>query len=105
MSSNAQAVPVSRTAFWVGCILSALPVLMLLMAGGMKLMKGPEVVDGFAKHGYAESLILPIGIVEIACAVIYAFPRTAVLGAILMTGFLGGATATHVRAGEPFFAP
>jgi DoxX-like protein len=71
----------------------------------MKLAKPAPVVEGFVRLGYPESLALGIGIVELACAVIYVIPRTSVLGAILLTGYLGGATATHVRIGEPFFMP
>lgn len=105
MSSATQAVPVSNKMLWAGRILSALPVLALVFSGSLKLMKPAAVLQGFAHLGYQESVILGIGIAEIACALVYAFPRTAVLGAILMTGFLGGATATHVRVGEPFFMP
>ena len=90
---------------WAGHIISALPVLMLLFSGVMKLVKPASVVEGFVRLGYPESLALGIGIVELACVVVYVIPRTSVLGAILLTGYLGGATATHVRIGEPFFAP
>ena len=62
-------------------------------------------MEGFVRLGYPESLTLGIGIVELACAVVYVIPQTSVLGAILLTGYLGGATATHVRIGEPFFMP
>jgi hypothetical protein len=80
-----------------------LPVLMLLMSAGMKFAKGPEVMEGMAKFGYPESTILGIGIAEVACTVLYVIPRTSVFGAILLTGYLGGATATHVRVGDPAF--
>ncbi len=60
---------------------------------------------GVAHYGYPEGALLRITLVEIACALVYAIPRTSILGAILLTGYLGGATATHVRAGEPFFLP
>ncbi len=90
---------------WAGYIMSTLPVLMLLFSGVMKLVKPAPVVEGFAHLGYPESLALGLGIVELACAVVYVIPRTSVLGAILLTGYLGGATATHVRIGEPFFMP
>jgi uncharacterized membrane protein YphA (DoxX/SURF4 family) len=105
MQSATQAVPVSKKLLWTGRIISALPVLLLLFAGSMKLMKPPAVVQGFAHYGYPERLILAIGITELICAVLYAIPRTAVLGAILLTAFMGGATATHVRMGEPFVVP
>jgi DoxX-like protein len=86
---------------WTGRIVSALPAVVLLLSGVMKLTQAPAVVQGLAHFGYPEHLILGIGIVEIACAIVYLIPRTCVLGAILMTGYLGGATAANVRIGEP----
>jgi hypothetical protein len=71
----------------------------------MKLVQPAPVIEGFIRLGYPESLALGIGIVELACAVLYVIPQTSVIGAILLTGYLGGATATHLRIGEPFFAP
>ncbi|MEW6682443.1 MAG: DoxX family protein [Nitrospirota bacterium] len=82
--------------------MTALPVLLLLFSGVMKLLKPAPVVEGFAHLGYPASVALGIGIAELACVVLYVIPRTAVLGAILLTGYLGGATASHVRVGEPF---
>ena len=105
MQSDTHTVFVSKKMLWAGCIISVLPVLMLLFSGVMKLMKPPSVVEGFVRLGYPEGLALGIGVVELACAALYVIPRTSVLGAILLTGYLGGATATHVRIGEPFFAP
>jgi len=105
MRSDTQTAHVSKKMLWAGRILSALPVLMLLFSGVMKLMKPVSVLEGFVGLGYPESLAVGVGIVEIACAVLYVIPRTSVLGAILLTGYLGGATATHVRIGEPFFIP
>jgi hypothetical protein len=90
---------------WAGYILSALPVLMLFFSGVMKLVQPAPVIEGFIRLGYPENLALGIGIVELVCAVLYVVPRTSVFGAILLTGYLGGATATHLRIGEPFFAP
>ena len=105
MTTTFETRPVSKGMLWTGRVISALPALLLLFAGSMKLTKSAQVIEGFSHHGFAEHLIRPIGIVEICCAVIYLIPNTAVLGAILMTAFMGGATATHVRAGEPFYAP
>lgn len=105
VQSATQTAPVSKKMLWAGRIISALPVLLLLMAGTIKLIKPAPVVPGFAHFGYPERLILAIGILELTCAVIYAIPRTAVFGAILLTAFMGGATATHVRIGEPFITP
>lgn len=104
MQSETQTL-VSNKMLWAGRIISALPVLLLLFSGMMKLMKPPSVMEGFVRLGYPESLALGIGIVELACVAIYLVPRTSVLGAILLTGYLGGATATHLRIGEPVFAP
>jgi hypothetical protein len=99
-----QAAPVSKKKLWAGRVMSALPVMMLLFSGIMKLTGIDPVLEGFAKLGYPASLALGIGIVEIACVVIYVIPRTAILGAILLTGYLGGAVATHVRIGDPLFS-
>jgi len=90
---------------WAGYILSALPVLMLVMSATMKFMKPAAVVEGFAHLGLPERLALGLGLLELSCAVIYLIPRTAVLGAILLTGYLGGATLAHLRVGDPFIMP
>lgn len=103
MQVHTQAVAGSRKMLWAGRIVSALPVLMLLFSGTMKLMKPVPVVQGFAHYGYPERLILLIGVLEIASTIVYMIPRTTVLGAILMTGYLGGATATNVRVGDPSY--
>ncbi len=96
----------SRALVWTGRVLSVLPVLLLAMSATMKLTGSPQVVTGLTDHyGYPRSAILGIGLFEIACAALYAIPQTAVFGAILMTGFLGGTIATHIRAGEPFLMP
>lgn len=68
----------------------------------MKLIGGPELEKGFAHLGWPMAVAMPLGIVELLCTVLYLIPATAVLGAILLTGYLGGAIATHVRIGEPF---
>ena len=105
MQADIQTAPVSKKMLWAGWIISILPVLMLLMSGVMKLVKPDFVVDSFRDLGWPESLALCLGILEISCTVVYLIPRTSVLGAILLTGYLGGATATHVRIGEPFYTP
>jgi hypothetical protein len=89
---------------WTGRILSILLVLLLFMGGIMSWMMPPAVREGLRHTGYPETLARTLGSVEIICAVIYVIPRTAMLGAILLTGYFGGAVATHVRIGEPFFA-
>jgi hypothetical protein len=103
MHAATQSAPASRTMLWAGRIISALPVLLLVFSAVMKLLKPAPVVQGFARYGYPESQILLIGILELSCSIIYAIPRTSVLGAILLTGYLGGATATNVRVGDPSF--
>lgn len=106
MSSVVQPAPTSRWMVWTGYVVTAIPVLMLIFSGVMKFLKPPSFVEEFERLGYGENLALIIGILEIGCTIIYLIPRTAVLGAILLTGYLGGATATHVRIGDPsFFAP
>jgi hypothetical protein len=102
MSSDTQTAPASKKMLWAGWIISALPVLMLVVSGVMKLLKPPAVVDGFTKLGWEENLAFGLGILELACTVVYLVPRTSVLGAILLTGYFGGAIATHVRVGDPF---
>jgi hypothetical protein len=102
MESNIQP-PVSRGKLWAGRIMSWLPALFMLVDGVMKLFKPAVVVEATLKLGYPENTILPIGIVLTVCTILYLIPRTAVLGAILLTGYLGGAVATHVRAGEGWF--
>jgi hypothetical protein len=102
--STNQTAPVSNGKVWTGRIMSALPVLFLLMDGVMKLMKPDFVVKATIQLGYRESVIVPLGIVVLVCVILYAIPRTAILGAILLTGYLGGAVATHVRVGDPLFS-
>jgi hypothetical protein len=101
MSATSAARP-SRGLVWTGWVLTALPAALLLFSAVMKLMKPQPVVEGFAHFGVPEHLILPLGIVELACTLVYLVPRTAVLGAILLTGYLGGATFANVRGGDSF---
>ena len=103
MPSDTQPVTVSKWTLWAGWIMSALPALFLLMDGVMKLMKPEIVVKTTVQLGYPESVILGLGIVLLACTVLYLIPRTCILGAILLTGYLGGAVATHVRVEDGVF--
>jgi hypothetical protein len=105
MQTITEPVIISKKALWTGRIISTLPVLMLLMSAIMKFIKPPPVVEGFAHLGLPESLALGLGILEMLCTFVYLIPRTAVLGAILLTGYLGGATVTHLRVGDPFIMP
>src|SRR5581483_2669602 len=94
---------VSKGALWTGRVMGAIPVLMVLVGSVMKLAKTAAVYQGFAQAGFPERLIVPIGIIELICIVTYVIPSTAVLGAILMTGLLGGATVTNLRIGDPTY--
>ena len=95
---------VSKKALWAARIIGGLPALFLLLDGAMKLFKPAFVVDATVKLGYSESTIIPIGIILLVCTILYLIPATTVLGAILLTGYLGGAVATHVRMGEDVFS-
>jgi len=88
---------------WVGRGISVLVSLVFLMSAFMKLKGGAEVMQGMAHLGLPESLILPLAILEVSCVVIYLIPATSILGAILLTGYIGGAICTHWRVGDPFF--
>jgi hypothetical protein len=101
MHAATYAAPVSKARLTAGHIVSAIPVLFLLFDSAIKFTAIDPVVESFAQLGYPVSLALGIGIVELACLVLYVIPRTSVLGAILLTGYLGGAVATHVRVGSP----
>src|SRR5262245_8763522 len=98
---NEQTIAAPKKMLWIGRIMSALPVLLLLSSGVMKLMKPTFVLEGFKYLGLPEHLAIGIGFLELTCTVIYVIPRTAVIGAILLTGYLGGAILTHLRVGEP----
>jgi hypothetical protein len=103
MQSGIQTAPISKKRLWAGRVLSALPALFLLLDGIMKLVKPAVVVEATVQLGYPESVILGLGLVLLACTVLYLIPRTSILGAILLTGYLGGAVATHVRVGDGLF--
>ena len=103
MSAIVERDPVSKGAYWAGYVLGGLPALFLLMDGGMKLGKPSFVVEATTKLGYSENVIVPLGIVLLLSTVLYLVPFTAILGAILLTGYLGGAVATHVRTGAGAF--
>lgn len=89
---------------WTGRVLTGLAVLFLLFDAIGKLMRPAAVVEGTTQLGWPVSVILPLGIVQVVCLILYLYPRTSVLGAIFWTGYLGGAVATHVRIGNPLFS-
>src|ERR1700744_4001050 len=99
MSEN-ESAPRGRGMFWTGVVPSALPSLMLLMASVMTRSHGKEVVEGMAKYGFPPEAINVIGLSALVSVILYIIPQTAVLGAVLMTGYLGGAVCTHVHAAE-----
>jgi hypothetical protein len=103
MQSATQAVPVSKTGLWTGRVISTLVVLLLLLDSFGKFAKPPQVLDAFIHLGLPQNLTTIIGVLLLVCTVAYAIPRTAILGAILLTGYLGGAVAIHLRAGDPAF--
>ena len=87
-----------------GRAISAVPVLFLLFDSVIKLLNIKPVTDSFNQLGYSPSIALAIGILELICLITYLVPRTSVLGAIILTGYLGGAVATHVRVASPLFS-
>ena len=90
---------------WTGRIISGLIVIFMLLDGGGKVARLAPYVKGTVEVGYADSLVVPLGILGLFCTILYAIPQTSIFGAILMTAYFGGATATHVRAGQPFYFP
>jgi hypothetical protein len=104
MPTSTPPAPTPARWLWAGRILSVLPVLFLAFDAVAKLMRLPPVLEACAKLGYSENVAGPLGITLLTCVVLYAVPRTSVLGAILLTGYLGGAVATHVRVGDPLFS-
>ena len=101
--SASTTAPTSKKMVWTGRVVSAIPVLLMLLSAVMKLLKVAAVVQGLPRYGYPESQIVMIGVLELLSCIVYLVPSTAVLGAILMTGYLGGATATNVRVGDPSY--
>jgi hypothetical protein len=102
-SASVAEVRRSRAALWTGRALSGFITLLLALDCAMKLLRNPEALKGTEELGYPASAVLVIGVIQLVCLVAYVIPRTAVLGAVLLTGYLGGAIATHVRVGNPLF--
>jgi len=93
----------NRKTIWAGRALSILVVLPFVISAVMKLIVHPEVVKGMSQLGLPETLIMPLGVIELLCVVVYLVPQTSVLGAILLTGYVGGTIITHLRVGEPVY--
>lgn len=85
---------------WTGRMLTLLAVLPFIPSAFMKLTMNPKVIEGMAHFGFPATLIMTLGILEVLCVVLYLIPVTSILGAILLTGYLGGAICTHLRVGE-----
>ena len=105
MPTIAETAPVSKTARRTGRVLSGLVIVFMLFDGAIKLVPWPIVTETMEKIGYgsSESLARTLGAVTVACTLLYAIPPTSIVGAILLTGYLGGAMASHVRIGSPLF--
>ena len=106
MSTVAQEAPTARPALWLGRVLSGLVIVFLLFDGAIKLVPWPVVTETMDRIGYGsgENLARSLGVITIACTILYAIPPTSILGAILLTGYLGGAMASHLRIGSPVFS-
>jgi hypothetical protein len=94
----------SKKRLLAGRVVSAVPVLFLLADSVMKLLKPAFVVEATIKLGYSETVIVGLGVLLLACTILYTIPRTSIFGAVLLTGYLGGAVATHLRVGDPLFS-
>lgn len=95
----------AKIAVWTGRILSILVAAMMIMSAVMKFVQPPMAVEGTQRLGWTMDSAVELGIIEMASAILFLIPQTAVLGAILLTGYLGGAIATHVRINDPFIMP
>jgi len=105
MQLAAEVASVSKKSIWVGRILSGLALLVFAFTAALGMVNRAAAAQGFAHYGYPAGSMIPIAVAEFVCVILYAIPQTSVLGAILLTGYLGGAISTHVRAGEPFYLP
>lgn len=94
----------SRAAVWAGRVMSGVATLFLLFDSVLKLMRLPPVIEGAKQLGYPTAVVFGLGVVLLVCVLTYAAPRTSTLGAVLLTGYLGGAVATHVRVADPLFS-
>jgi DoxX-like family len=106
MPTIVDTAPVSKPALWSGRLLSGLVIVFLLFDGAVKLVPWPVVTETMDRMGYgsSETLARSLGLITIVCTALYAVPPTSILGAILLTGYLGGAIASHVRIGSPMFS-
>ena len=103
-TASLQQPSISKAALWTSRILTGLIVLFLLFDGITKVMKVPVVLKACAQIGLPENLVAAIGITLLVCTVLYVIPSTSILGAILLTGYLGGAVSIQLRVGNPLFS-
>jgi hypothetical protein len=105
MPTMVETAPVSKPAIWIGRVLSGLVILFLLVDGAIKLVPWPVVTETMDRIGYgsSEALARSLGVITLVCTILYAIPPTSILGAVLLTGYLGGAMASHLRIGSPLF--
>jgi hypothetical protein len=103
MRTHTQTNPPSNAALWGGRVVSGLVILFLLFDGAIKLVPLPMVTEAMDQLGYPANLARALGVLTLICTVLYAIPRTSILGVILLTGLLGGAIATQLRVGSPIF--
>jgi DoxX-like protein len=106
MPTIAETAPVSKPALWMGRVLSGLVIVFMLFDGAIKLVPWPVVTEAMDRIGYgsSESLARSLGVITLVCTILYAIPPTSILGAILLTGYLGGGIASHLRIGSPLFS-
>ena len=106
MTTITETAPVSNPARWTGRVLSGLVIVFLMFDGAIKLVPWPIVTETMDRMGYgsSETMARSLGLITIVCTVLYSIPPTSILGAILLTGYLGGAMASHLRIGSPLFS-
>lgn len=104
MVTTAKTTAGSKAVAWTGYVLSGLAIVFLLLDTVIKVVQAAPAVESTVQLGYPAEYVVLLGVAELVCLALYAFPRTAVLGAIMLTGWFGGAMATHVRAGSPAFS-
>ena len=95
----------SRTSVWIGRVITAVVAIMFGISAFFKFVGGEAVTQGMAHLQLSESMVKPLGVLESACVVIYLIPATSILGAILLTGYIGGVILTHLRVGDPLYIP
>ena len=100
--AETQSAPTATWMRWTGYVISAPPILAFGMSASMKFMNSPELIKGMEHLGWPLKFMIALGITELTCTILYAIPQTSVVGAILITGYMGGAIATHARLGEAF---